>query len=295
MTGFVQHLESLTSSAIQSSADENRILDEWASHKGHQEGVNIFEHNTPKDVNEEDSRASVLDVFRIQKFTPPIKPDTVISRLISKSNVEPLMAMLHSTLSSSRPNDDISGDIAELVGFDDIELVMEILDNRASIVQELSEYNTSSTDINDSLTPHRKGKNNQTEVKALTSQEARTQMEKKFRENAARPLFSGSTQAAPEILPHVYTSSSVVQGSVLSPIGNKYTLPIGTTRHDHEDYEEVIIPPAKPVPPRETERLISVSELDPLARGSFPVSVSSTSDIFCFEIRTKNLGLLFSQ
>jgi antiviral helicase SLH1 len=54
-----------------------------------------------------------------------------------KSNVEPLMAMLHSTLSSSRPNDDISGDIAELVGFDDIELVMEILDNRASIVQEV--------------------------------------------------------------------------------------------------------------------------------------------------------------
>lgn len=64
-------------------------------------------------------------------------------------------------------------------------------------------------------------------------------------------------------------------------------LPLGTTRKDHEvrlcftsidvyclnylqDYEEVVIPPAKPVPPRETERLIPVSELDPLAKGSFP-------------------------
>lgn len=38
-----------------------------------------------------------------------------------------------------------------------------------------------------------------------------------------------------------------------------------------QDYEEVIIPPAKTVPPRESERLMPVSELDELARGSFPV------------------------
>lgn len=65
-------------------------------------------------------------------------------------------------------------------------------------------------------------------------------------------------------------------------------LPINTTRHDYEvasgihfsqlvsyliqDYEEVVLPPAKTVPPREFERLIPVSELDELARGSFPVS-----------------------
>jgi antiviral helicase SLH1 len=36
-------------------------------------------------------------------------------------------------------------------------------------------------------------------------------------------------------------------------------------------YEEVTIPPAKPVPPKVNERLIPVSELDPLAKGSFPV------------------------
>jgi antiviral helicase SLH1 len=41
-----------------------------------------------------------------------------------------------------------------------------------------------------------------------------------------------------------------------------------------QDYEEVIIPPARPVPPRETERLIPISELDPLAKGSFLVGIS---------------------
>ena len=39
-----------------------------------------------------------------------------------------------------------------------------------------------------------------------------------------------------------------------------------------QDYEEVVIPPAKTVPPRESERLIPVSALDELARGSFLVS-----------------------
>ncbi|KAF8138604.1 Sec63-domain-containing protein [Boletus edulis] len=59
-------------------------------------------------------------------------------------------------------------------------------------------------------------------------------------------------------------------GNILSQYGSKYMLPIGTTRHDYEDYEEVVIPPAKVVPPRESERLIPVSGLDELARGSFP-------------------------
>jgi antiviral helicase SLH1 len=44
--------------------------------------------------------------------------------------------------------------------------------------------------------------------------------------------------------------------------------------HCSQEYEEVIVPPAKPVPPRVAERLIPVNELDPLARGSFPVSLS---------------------
>ena len=34
----------------------------------------------------------------------------------------------------------------------------------------------------------------------------------------------------------------------------------------------MVVPPARPVPPRETERLVPVSELDELAKGSFPVS-----------------------
>ncbi|KAJ7638696.1 Sec63 Brl domain-containing protein [Roridomyces roridus] len=95
-------------------------------------------------------------------------------------------------------------------------------------------------------------------------------MEETFRQNAARPLFNGSAEPLPEVLPHVYTSTLMTQGNVLSQFGSKYMLPMGTVRDMDEQFEEVIIPPARPVPPRVTERLIPVSELDPLARGSFP-------------------------
>jgi len=75
-------------------------------------------------------------------------------------------------------------------------------------------------------------------------------MEQKFRDNAARPLFSGNAvsilylmtykdaesyfqQPEAEDLPHVYTSSSI-SGNVLSHLGTKYMLPIGTTREMQE-------------------------------------------------------------
>ncbi|KAK0468427.1 Sec63 Brl domain-containing protein [Desarmillaria tabescens] len=63
-------------------------------------------------------------------------------------------------------------------------------------------------------------------------------------------------------------------------------LPMDTTRQDYEEYLEVVIPPSKPIPPRSTERLIPVSELDPIARGSFPVrrSICGKTDVAMMSI-----------
>ncbi|OSX59244.1 hypothetical protein POSPLADRAFT_1048584 [Postia placenta MAD-698-R-SB12] len=159
----------------------------------------------------------------------------VIVRIFRKPNIEPLIPSLLTTLSSERQDDDISGELVEAIGFDNIELATDILVNRRQIVRE-----------------------------------ARRRIEETLRANASRPLFTGTADNAPETLPHVYTSSSMVQGNVLSHLGTKYMLPLGTVRQDYEDYEEVILPPANAVPPRATERLIPVTELDDLAKGSFP-------------------------
>ncbi|KLO19819.1 Sec63-domain-containing protein [Schizopora paradoxa] len=100
---------------------------------------------------------------------------------------------------------------------------------------------------------------------------AQERIEEQLRANAARPLFTGtSTETEQEYLPNVYTSSSVSQNNILSDTGKKYLLPIDTIRTMHEEYEEVVIPPAKPVPPRYSERLILVDELDDMCKPSFP-------------------------
>jgi antiviral helicase SLH1 len=121
----------------------------------------------------------------------------------------------------------------------------------------------------------------------MSNQAAKQRIEAQLHANAARPLFSDGPESVPEKLPHVYTSSSLTQNNILSHLGTKYLLPIGTQRTTYEvmissflgtsliimfqEYEEVIVPPAKPVPPRSWERLKSVGELDPLAQGCFSV------------------------
>ncbi|KAG7097091.1 hypothetical protein E1B28_004476 [Marasmius oreades] len=144
-----------------------------------------------------------------------------------------------------------------MFGFENIETVMQILDCRFELLKEVDRYTNAS------------GGEEMSTV-SLDPLAARQRMERQFRENASKPLISRMVGPEPEVLPHIYTSSTMSQNNLLSQYGRKYMLPIGTTREHHEQYEEVVVPPAKPVPPRSKERLVPVSELDPLARGCFP-------------------------
>ena len=54
----------------------------------------------------------------------------------SKPNLEPLLATLQTALSSTRV--DISEELTEILGYDDMDLVMDILDDRISVAKEVS-------------------------------------------------------------------------------------------------------------------------------------------------------------
>ena len=53
-----------------------------------------------------------------------------------------LLDAVSSALSSPRSDDAISEELFDLIGYDHIELVMEILQNRASVVQEVREHSS---------------------------------------------------------------------------------------------------------------------------------------------------------
>ncbi|KAF9222108.1 Sec63-domain-containing protein [Gyrodon lividus] len=262
MAEFAEYLQSLTSfrGDVRGDLTATAIVG-WIS------PMVVLDHDDSQlQTLEEDITAwsTVLDLFSSQDIESPL--GSVLRGILSKSgsghdNIE----VLANLFSSSRTNDEISTEVAELVGFDNIELVMELLESRTSAAQELSHY-LYSRNIDDA-TPQ-----SHTKVSiSLAPEDARRRIEQTLKENSARPLFTGVAQDAPEALPHVYTSwSNIGGGSVLSQYGNTYMLPLGTTRHDYEDYEEVTIPPTKTFPPRKSERLIPIFELDELAKGSFP-------------------------
>lgn len=53
-----------------------------------------------------------------------------------------LLQSLHALLSSSTPNEGISEELVEMIGFDEIELAMEILNERKSITNEVGRHET---------------------------------------------------------------------------------------------------------------------------------------------------------
>ncbi|KAJ6516016.1 Sec63-domain-containing protein [Mycena sanguinolenta] len=248
---MLSHFDFLLGTAApqESSLNDARVVNEWASF-GQSAGSPELECE-PEDGDWD----SVLDAYRPMNGSP----QTALDKLLLKSNSEPLLESLYSILSQPRDHD-VSGEVAEAVGYEDMDLIMEILQNQETLMKQLQEFRQSVSGPSHS----------DRALSSLSAVDARRRMEETLRKNAARPLFSGTAEAGPEVLPHVYSSTPMVQGNVLSQFGSKYMLPLGTVRQTYEDFEEVIIPPARPVPPRTNERLIPVSELDPLARGSFP-------------------------
>jgi antiviral helicase SLH1 len=103
----------------------------------------------------------------------------------------------------------------------------------------------------------------------LTFEEMEQLREQQLAENASRPLFtSDATSSDQPKYPHVFASGA--SGNTLSIFGSKFALPLGTTRAEHKEYEEVTIPPPRAIPMRFNERLIPIGEMDTMCRGAFP-------------------------
>lgn len=125
-------------------------------------------------------------------------------------------------------------ELAELLGFDNLELVTALLVKPSATAAQL----------------HR-----QITLRAMGVGSAKEQL----------VLAPASEES--EVYPNVYSSGE--HGSVLSAFGSKFTLPAGTTRVHESYFEEVTIPRSKPLPFRAHERLVTLEEMDPLCRGAF--------------------------
>lgn len=284
-TDFAKHFQQLLN--VSYITDEKRSVKQWlslslgttesASHEGDVLGI------------DDDAPAySILNVLAPRTNTDwksRVNASDPLGKLLMKPHIQAQILKLHSILSPGTSDERASTQLAELAGFDEIESVFEIMSQRHVYLEKLEALlsgplqeesfpgrpSTPTQDLRRGKKGKRYGSRPGTPPVILDDAASQRHIEETLRANALRPLFSGvSHHAKQEYLPHVYTSSSMSQNNVLSHLGTKYLLPINTERHKHEEYEEVIVPPANPVPPRGSERLVSISELDDLCSGSFP-------------------------
>ncbi|KAH9813422.1 Sec63 Brl domain-containing protein [Melampsora americana] len=169
-------------------------------------------------------------------------------------------------IQSDQSQDLKSNQLLDLLGYHHLSLIEPILSNQSSIKQQAGsshQENHHQTNNNRHLIKVEDPSQHNFDLHQLNQLKAKALLDA-----SNRPLFTheGFVQEA-EINPHIFSSSASTN---LNPTTHKYALPIGTTRTSEKLYEEISIPPAQKIPMRSDEELIEITDLDPIARASFP-------------------------
>ncbi|KAM0484378.1 hypothetical protein ACHAPX_001801 [Trichoderma viride] len=172
--------------------------------------------------------------------------------IAAKNGMAPdvFQTQLLNVLSSGQPEDELQQHLTDLVGFDDLDFIIELLSHKGEVV-------ASAADFHDA--PETKGRRLLTKAERDDALRARDYQHK----NAA---LASSFAKEPQY-PHVYRAYNA--GNTLSSSGKKYGLPVGSERLQFEKYEEYSVPAGKKGVPGPGERLVKISELDGLCRNTF--------------------------
>ncbi len=158
-----------------------------------------------------------------------------------------LMALLLSDLK----DDELQMSLADILGYDDLDWVIEIISHRTDI---LAPKSRDAKDVTGVLS------------KLQTKEQREQALQRQDHEHKTAALRSSQNRDGPQY-PHVYIKHSF--GNTLAVGGRKYGLPDGSKRTEHEKYEEYSIPAAQVGTLGQGRKLVEVSEMDGLCKGTF--------------------------
>lgn len=158
-------------------------------------------------------------------------------------------SQIMSVLDSDRSDDELQIQLTDLVGFDDLDFIIEMLGHRNEIVSAVNSQSQGSSSGPRLLTKAQREENLRRKDQAHKSA-------------TLAPAHSKEPQ-----YPHVYKAYSA--GNTLSYAGKKYGLPVGSERLSFDKYEEYFIPAGKKGVLGPGQRLIPVKELNGLCRNTF--------------------------
>ena len=166
-----------------------------------------------------------------------------------------LAQQITATLATDSGDDELQMSLAEIVGFDDLEFVIELIAHRTDILGSLSAG---------------PGPQAQTDGLAAGKLQTRAERERALRQqdyehkNAA--LMPAQARREPQY-PHVFKSHD--SRNMLALGGKKYGLPLGSRQIDEQRYTEFEIPAAKVGTLAAHQKLVDIASLDGLCQGTF--------------------------
>ncbi|KAF2663905.1 Sec63-domain-containing protein [Microthyrium microscopicum] len=145
--------------------------------------------------------------------------------------------------------------LPDILGYEALDLVTDIIRHRRTILK-------------DTVTDGAPSSEGHSEV--LGRLQTRQQREEALRQadfkHKTSALAAAQNRSGPHY-PHVYKAHE--SGNTLSAMGKQYSLPVGSTRHEHAHYEEYDIPATKTGTLAIGQSLIKISEMDGLCQRTF--------------------------
>lgn len=172
------------------------------------------------------------------------------SGLAAKSGLDTdvLLTQILHLLGSGRSEDEIQSSLTDIVGFEDLDLIIELLAHRSELTASAASP-----------------AGDQSGSRLLTRAEREDALRHQDHEHKTRDLAAASARE-PQY-PHVYKAHNA--GSILSHTGRKYGLPPGSERLEFEKYEEYFVPAGKKGTLGPGQKLVEIKDLDGLCRNTF--------------------------
>ncbi|EGY18790.1 hypothetical protein VD0002_g2862 [Verticillium dahliae] len=153
-------------------------------------------------------------------------------------------------LTLDRGEDEVQSQLTDLIGFDDLEFIIELLAHRSSIVTAVASQGT------------QEGPGGRRLLSKAERDEALRRKDYEHKTAVLAPHVNRENE-----YPHVYKAHSA--NNSLSHSGRKYALPEGSKRDVFEKYEEYSIPAGKKGTLGPGRKLVNIADMDGLCRATF--------------------------
>ncbi|CAD5122093.1 DgyrCDS10543 [Dimorphilus gyrociliatus] len=204
-----------------------------------------------------------------------------------------ISAVTLNILASAKSNDQIQDELFELLGWERIDFISEILQRRQKINLSLLNQSKQVTkkvkpsygcqivvqsdkekDVqkqmrkDDKRSRNKKGDQNEDNEADFDILRMRVEREKQLVEARLKPLLKPMRKEEIKF-PFVFDGMSEAKKMAALIAGNKMSLPVGTKKRSFDGYEEVDIPPSQPAPTHIGQHRVQISELDKIGKMGF--------------------------